>query len=148
MVGFDKESQTRILKIAEMRAAGKPLEGEDLRIGEVLDMHSEFDGLWQQGELACYPQEVDGKVVNPFVHVVLHVRVDRQIQNEEPYYVTVAFERLTSQGMDPHECLHAIIGEYADIYFATFRKGDSFDNLSYQTRIDALHFVKEEEEEE
>ena len=147
MVDFDKESQRLVLKIAKMRTAGEPLEGEDLRIGQVLDMHPEFDALWQQGELACYPQEVNGKVVNPFVHVVLHVRVDRQIQNEEPYYVTVAYERLTSQGLDPHESLHAIIGEYADIYFANFRKGDSFDNLAYQVRIDALHFVKEEGEE-
>ena len=143
MVDFDKASQTRILKIAEMRLAGLELEGEDIRIGRILDMHPEFDELWKQGELSCYPQEVNGKIVNPFVHAVLHVRVDRQIQNEEPYYVSVAYNRLTSQGLGSHECLHTIIGEYADIYFANFRKGDSFDNLAYQARIDALHFVKE-----
>ena len=72
MVDFDKESQTRVLKIAEMQAAGKVLEGEDLRIGQVLAMHPEFEPLWKQGELACYPQELNGKMVNPFVHVVLH----------------------------------------------------------------------------
>ena len=147
MIGFDKESQTRVLEIAEMREAGKTLEGEGLRIGRILDLHPEFDSLWQQGELACYPQEVDGKVVNPFVHVVLHVKVDRQIQNEEPYYVPVAYNRLTSQGMDFHESLHTIIGEYADIYFATFRKGDAFDNLAYQARVEALHFIKDENRE-
>ena len=143
MVNFDKESQTRVLRVAEMRSEKKELDVEDVYIANAMDLHPEFDDIWEEGELACYPREIKGKVVNPFVHIVLHVRINRQIQNEEPYYVSIAQKRLIGQGLDPHEALHAIMGEYADIYFGNFRKGDSFDNLAYQTRIEAMNFRKE-----
>ena len=144
MIDFTKESQSRVLKVAEMRADGQEVCEEDIHIVEAMNIHPEFDGIWQEGELACYPREIGGKVVNPFVHLVLHVRVNRQIQNEDPYFVSIAYRRLTGQGSDSHESLHAIIGEYADIYFETFRKGESFDNLAYEARVEALNYVKKD----
>ena len=144
MIDFTKESQSRVLRVAEMRAEGQKVCQEDIHIVGAMDIHPEFDEIWQEGELACYPREIDGKVVNPFVHIVLHVRINRQIQNEEPYFVSIAHRRLTGQGSDPHESLHAIISEYADIYFETFRKGESFDHLAYQVRIEALNYVKKD----
>ena len=144
MVDFDKESQSRVLRVAEMRLAGQELEEDDIHIGQAMDMHPEFDPVWEEGELACYPREIESKVINPFLHIVLHVRVNRQIQNEEPYFVPIAYKRLIGQGLDSHEGLHVIMGEYADIYFATFRKGGSFDNLAYQSRIEALNYVKKD----
>ena len=132
---FDKESQSKVLRVAEKRLAGEKLSEDDDYIAQAMDMHREFDSIWEEGELACFPREIEGKVINPFIHIVLHIRINRQIQNEEPYYVSIAFKRLNGQGLDPHECYHAIMGEYAKVYFETFRKGDSFDCLAYQARV-------------
>ncbi len=145
MISFDKESQKRILRVAELRREEKEIDEMDERIDLVMDMHPEYDELWEMGELACYPQEVDGKIVNPFVHTVLHVRVDRQIVMESPPFVLETKNRLEEAGMDPHEALHAIIKEYADIYFDNFRKDRGFDELAYHNRLTNLDFRKNED---
>ncbi len=145
MVTFDKESQARILKVAEQRREGIEIEEMDERIDFVMDMHPEYDELWEMGELACYPQEVEGKIVNPFVHTVLHVRVDRQILIESPPFVAETQKRLEEAGMDSHEALHAIIQEYANIYFDNFRKDRGFDELAYYNQLKNMNYQKKED---
>lgn len=137
---FDKESQVRLLRVAADRNEGKPVEEVDERIAFVMDLHPEFNEIWKQGELATYPQEINGQIVSPFVHTVLHVIVDRQIQVGQPDFVEETYNRLRAQGMDEHQCLHAIIGVYSELYFTTFRRGKQFDTLDYQSRLASLSY--------
>ena len=65
---FDKETQTRILRVASDRQQGRDLEELDARISHVMDLHPEFEEIWTMGEMAAYPQEINGEVVSPFVH--------------------------------------------------------------------------------
>ncbi len=132
---FDKETQTQILRVAGERAGGGDIAEIDQRIAHVMDMHPEFDATWEMGDMALYPQEIDGMVINPFVHTVWHVMVDKQIEDEAPEFVAETYNRLMAQGLDKHEALHAIIGVYADLYYGNFRKGDSFSNLDYESRL-------------
>ena len=132
---FDKETQTRILRVAGERAGGGDIEEVDNRINQVMDMHPEFDAAWEMGDMALYPQEIDGHIVNPFVHTVWHVMVDKQIQDEAPEFVAETYNRLIEDGLDSHEALHAIMGIYAELYYSNFRKGDSFINLDYETKL-------------
>ena len=141
---FDKETQTRILRIASDRQQGRPLEELDERIGHVMDLHPEFEEIWTMGEMAAYPQEINGEIVSPFVHTVLHTIVDSQIRTEQPEFVLQTFKRLCGQGMEEHDALHAIIAVYADIHFACFRQGKPFDQLDYESRLDYLSFEDSE----
>ena len=143
-MNFDKETQTRILRVAADRQQGDLEEEGDQRIAWVMDMHPEFNEIWKQGELAAYPQEIDGKIVSPFVHTVLHVIVDRQIQTGLPEFVAETYVRLKKQGMEDHGVLHAIIAIYADLHFANFRAGKPFDNLDYQSQLGHLAYVDAE----
>ena len=77
---FDKETQTRILRVASDRQQGRDLEELDARIAHVMDLHPEFEESWSQGEMAAYPQEINGQIVSPFVHTVLHTIVDSQLR--------------------------------------------------------------------
>jgi len=142
---FDKETQQRILRVAGQRIEGQDIDEIDERIAYVMNLHPEFDTVWEMGELAVYPQEIEGKVVNPFVHTVLHVIVDKQIIDETPVFVGETFARLKEDGAEEHEALHAIIGVYADLYFKNFRRGDSFSNLDYQAELEML-FVQNEDD--
>jgi len=135
---FDKETQQRILRVAADRQDGKPVEEFDDQIVQVFDMHPEFEEAWKQGELATFPQEINGKIVNPFVHTVLHIIIDRQIDNGDPPAVVETFQRLKEEGMDPHEVLHAIIAAFAEVHFSNFRAGRPFDNLEYLSRLRLL----------
>lgn len=141
---FDKATQTRILRVAADRQDGKPVEEMDEQIAHVMDLHPEFEEAWKMGELAAYPQEIDGQIVNPFVHTVLHVIVDKQLRNEDPEVTTETFKRLTGKGVEEHECLHAIIAQYADVHFDNFRKGKPFDHLDYHSRLEQLSFRENE----
>ena len=53
---FDKETQTRILRVASDRHQGLDIEELDERIEYVMDLHPEFDDIWKMGEMAAYPQ--------------------------------------------------------------------------------------------
>ena len=132
---FDKETQKRILEAAKNRLEGNKPSEDDTRIFDIMDMHPEMDETWKLGELASYPQQIDGMVVNPFVHTVLHLIVDTQISSESPEYVEDTFARLRNEGMEEHEALHAIIAIYADLYFSNFRKGGAFSYLDYECRL-------------
>ena len=132
---FDKETQTRILRVAGERVGGGDIAEVDQRIAQIMDMHPEFDATWEMGDMALYPQEIAGQVINPFVHTVWHVMVDKQIQDEAPEFVAETYNRLMTQGLDQHEALHAIIGVYAELYYGNFRKGDLFSNLDYESRL-------------
>ena len=142
---FDKETQTRILRVASDRQQGRSLEELDERISYVMDLHPEFDEGWTMGEMAAYPQEINGEIVSPFVHTVLHTIVDSQLRTEQPEFVVQTFKRLRDQGMEEHDTLHAIIAVYADIHFASFRQGKPFDQLDYQSRLDYLSFEESDE---
>lgn len=137
---FDKESQVRVLRVAADRSAGKTVDEVDERIAMVMDLHPEFNEIWKQGELATYPQEIGGQIVSPFVHTVLHVIVDQQINAGQPDFVEENFNRLLGQGMDRHHCLHVIMGIYSELYFTTFRRGKQFDTLDYESRLCALSY--------
>lgn len=144
-MNFDKETQIRILRVASDRQQGRDLEELDNRISHVMDMHPEFEEIWTTGEMAAYPQEINGQIVSPFVHTVLHTIVDSQIRTEQPEFVIETFKKLKGQGMDEHEALHAIITAYADLHFSCFRQGKPFDQLDYQSRLSYLSYEDSEE---
>jgi hypothetical protein len=139
-MNFDKETQVRILRVASDRQQGRGIEELDERISYVMDMHPEFEEIWTMGEMAAYPQEINGQIVSPFVHTVLHTIVDSQIRTEQPEFVIEAFNRLCGQGMEEHEALHAIIASFADLHFASFRQGKPFDQLDYESRLGYLSY--------
>ncbi len=143
---FDKESQVRILQVAAGREEGKDFEELDARIAHVMDMHPEFDEIWKLGELATHPQEIGGQIVNPFVHTVLHVIVDKQILTGQLEFVEVTYSRLKDQGMDDHHTLHAIVAVYADLHFGSFRQGKPFDTLDYESRLAYLSYESKDSE--
>ena len=142
---FDKETQVRILRVASDRHHGRDIEELDSRIAHVMDLHPEFEEIWTMGEMAAYPQEINGQIVSPFVHTVLHTIVDSQIRTEQPEFVIKAFNKLREQGMEEHKVLHAIIAVYADLHFSSFRQGKPFDQLDYESRLGYLSFEDAEE---
>ena len=142
---FDKETQVRILRVASDRHQGRDIEELDSRIAHVMDLHPEFEEIWTMGEMAAYPQEINGQIVSPFVHTVLHTIVDSQIRTEQPEFVVKTFNKLREQGMEEHEVLHAIIAVYADLHFSSFRQGKPFDQLDYESRLGYLSFEDAEE---
>ncbi|MGD2062619.1 MAG: DUF1841 family protein [Nitrospirota bacterium] len=139
MLAFDKETERRIFHVADARAQGEPpRDGEDELIAEIMDLHPEFDDLWPQGDVALIAQPVNGQIVHPFVHVVLHGIIASQLRNEQPEFVKETQQRLMSSGLDEHESLHTIMSIYGDLYFRGVRQEGEFDEWEYSTRLSQI----------
>ena len=63
---FDKESQQRILRVAADKNEGRPIEEIDEQIAGVLDLHPEFDPIWEEGEIAWHPERELVNINNVF----------------------------------------------------------------------------------
>ena len=128
---FDRDNQWRFTTIAKKRRQAEPIDEEDALIVQAMDLHPELDPLWELGEMSATPQEVNGTVVNPFIHTSLHVLVEKQLQSKSPPEIVDALNALLNRGIDRHEAVHAIASVYADLYFTTFRRGQQFEELTY-----------------
>lgn len=140
---FDKDNQWRFTRIAKKRVAGEDLEGEEALIARAMDLHPELDAIWELGELSASPQEINGTIVNPFIHTALHVLIDKQLEEKSPTEVVATLTALIARGMDRHEAVHAIASVYAELYFTTFRRGQSFEETSYVELLKQLASVDE-----
>lgn len=139
MLNFDKETEQRVFRVAEARAQGKPQkDAVDEVIAQIMDLHPEFDDLWPQGDVALIAQPVNGQVVHPFVHVVLHGIIAGQLINAHPEFVKETQLRLMASGLDEHESLHTIMSVYGDLYFRGVRQEGEFDEWEYYTRLSQI----------
>lgn len=129
---FSHENQHKFIQIAGKLKQGTPLSSsEELLIAEIMSQHPEFIPIWELGDLSASPQEINGEVVNPFVHTALHLAMEKQIDINDPVEVIEAINRLIKNGMDRHEIIHQIGGVYANLYFSSLRKGEMFEEFSY-----------------
>jgi hypothetical protein len=128
---FDRDNQWRFTSIAKKRRQAASLEGEDALIAQAMDLHPELDSLWELGELSATPQEVQGTIVNPFIHTALHVLIEKQLADKSPPEIVEALASLLRRGVDRHEAVHAIASIYAELYFTTFRRGQHFEETTY-----------------
>lgn len=128
---FDRDNQWRFTTIAKQRRQAPSLEGEDALIAQAMDLHPELDPLWELGELSATPQEVNGTIVNPFIHTALHVLIEKQLAEQSPPEIVDTLAVLLRRSVDRHEAVHAIASVYADLYFTTFRRGQHFEEGTY-----------------
>ena len=132
MNAFSREYQHKFIQVAGKLKNGLPLAGgEEYLIAEIMSEHPEFIPIWDLGDLSASPQEVNGEIVNPFVHTALHLAMERQIQIGDPPEVIKIFHELVKKGKERHLTIHQIGGVYASLHFSSLRKGEMFEEFSY-----------------
>ncbi len=135
---FSKQSVPMYVNTWERMKGGEALMGESEMIAEAMKGHPEFDPFWPRGESVFQPQEINGYMVNPLVHTGLHVAIEKQLQNQEPEEVEIAFQALLSKGITRHEAIHKIAGIWGDLYFRSVRRGGPLDEGSYVEELKLL----------
>jgi hypothetical protein len=129
---FSKEYQHKFIQVAEKLKKGIPLqESEEGMIADIMSQHPEFIPIWELGDLSASPQEINGEIVNPFVHTALHLVMEKQIEFNNPTEVVEVIHTFLNKGIDRHEVIHQVGGIYAQIYFSSLRKGQMFEEFSY-----------------
>lgn len=140
---FSHENQHKFIQIAGKLKQGISLSNnEELLIAEIMSQHPEFIPIWDLGDLSAAPQEINGEVINPFVHTALHLAMEKQIDINDPAEVVETINRLINKGMERHEIIHQIGAIYASLYFSALRKGEMFEEYSY---IEIVRQITKEE---
>ncbi|MBI1823511.1 MAG: DUF1841 family protein [Nitrospirae bacterium] len=129
---FSKEYQHKFIRVAEKLKKGTPVqESEEALIAEIMSQHPEFIPIWELGDLSASPQEINGEIVNPFVHTALHLVMEKQIEINKPEEVVEVVNTFLKNGIDRHKVIHQVGGIYAEIYFSSLRRGQMFEEFSY-----------------
>jgi len=127
VAGAGREALRALWARRDERASMHPTER---RLLELLESHREYRPFWEGADPG--PEE------NPFLHVVMHEVIDRQIAKDDPPGTREAFERLVNGGVDPHDAQHRILEVFARAMHELMAAGRPLDPADYRARLDAL----------
>ena len=111
-------------------------EEEDL-LAEQMQAHPEYGDLWESEEMAEHLFDPT-REENPFLHVSLHVVLERQIRSGQPPCVRRTVERLEVQGEDPHDVRHAVLRVLVGEIWEIMTQQRKFDVKRYCEEIEKL----------
>lgn len=127
---FPTVSPLLVREIWRKTLAGEELEGEQARLAGIMQQHPEYRAAWESGAPAgAAVGTIEG--VNPFVHVTMHVAVERQLADEDPPETGAALERLTAGGIPRHDALHRIGNVMMEHLYRMRREKRDFDRQAY-----------------
>jgi hypothetical protein len=90
--------------------AAEPLDGLQATALQVLLLHPEYHAILDQPErYADADWTPDSGMLNPFLHLSLHLAVQEQLSIDQPSGVRQGFERLRDRLGNEHEALHAVV---------------------------------------
>ena len=78
------------------------------------------------------------KATAKHAHVIYHVMVENQVAANDPPEVAAALARLTEEGLDRHDALHAVANILAEETWSMLKEKRSFDTDAYQARLEKL----------
>jgi len=111
-------------------------EEEDL-LAEQMQAHPEFGALWESEEMPDHLFD-PSREENPFLHVSLHVMLERQIRSGEPPCVARTVERLERLEEDPHDVRHATMRILVSEIWEVMTQRRQFDVKHYCEEIEKL----------
>ncbi len=135
--GLRPASRAFLREIWQKTQAEMPLGDEPGRLARVMLEHPEYSAAWES-ESSASEQDYTIGGVNPFVHVTMHVAVERQIDADDPPETAATLARLTAAGLDRHEAVHRIANVLAEQIWRMQRDQRSFDRAAYLRALNQL----------
>lgn len=92
------------------RQAGELLTPLEDLTAQLIGKHPEYQALFDDPERnQDRDYAPDGNVVNPFLHLMMHLTIEEQISIGQPQGIREQFARLTEKYESEHEAQHAIM---------------------------------------
>jgi hypothetical protein len=111
-------------------------------LAEQMQAHPEYEEIWSDKDLAEHLFD-PSREENPFLHVSLHVMLERQIASGEPPCVGRMVERLEALGEDPHEVRHALLRVLVQEMWEVMTRRQPFDVKRYCEKVENLSMSDE-----
>ena len=84
-----------------------------------------------------YHERANERAGNPELHAIIHVTVETQLAEGHPD-VKAAFERLSREGLDRHNVVHAIGSVVAEQIYGVMKSQRPHDPQEYARRLNDL----------
>jgi hypothetical protein len=112
--------------------ASAPLEGLERTAVDIMLQHPEYHALMDQPDAGAereYPPE--GGVVNPFLHMSLHLAVAEQLSIDQPRGIATAYRELAARKGSEHDALHAVVECLGETVWRAQRDRAAPDEAAY-----------------
>lgn len=104
---------------------------EDLT-AQLIGKHPEYHTLLADPERNQDKDYVpDGSVVNPFLHIMMHLTIEEQLSIGQPQGIREQFSRLTQQYESEHEAQHAMMDCLGEMILQAQRQQSAPDAAIY-----------------
>lgn len=114
------------------RRAGELLTPLEDLTAQLIDKHPEYHALFNdpaQNQDKDYAP--DGNVVNPFLHLMMHLTMQEQISIDQPPGIRAHFQRLTAHYRSEHDALHKMMECLGEMLWQAQRNGTGPDVSIY-----------------
>lgn len=130
-----EELRRRYVEAWRRHREGLPLEPLDAQIADVIALHPEYHALLEAPDALSRDFTVEEGVVNPFLHMGLHLGVREQVGTNRPAGITQLHARLVHRLGDPHEAEHRMVDVLAETLWEAQRAGRAPDEQMYLERL-------------
>lgn len=89
--------------------AGLPASGLELMASEIIAAHPEYHALLADDDAVAREWTPEQGVMNPFLHLSLHLAVAEQLSIDQPAGIRAAFESRRRHYGNAHDALHDLI---------------------------------------
>lgn len=114
------------------RRAGELLSPLEDLTAQLIDKHPEYHPLFADSERNQDKDFApDGNVVNPFLHLMMHLTIEEQISIGQPLGIREQFVRLTQKYESEHEAQHAMMDCLGEMIWQAQRNQSAPDATVY-----------------
>jgi hypothetical protein len=126
------EARNFLFESWRKRRAGQLLTPLEDLTAQLIDKHPEYHALFSDPEHNQHKEYApDGSVVNPFLHLMMHLTIEEQISIGQPLGVREQFARLTQKYASEHEAQHAMMDCLGEMIWQAQRNKSAPDAAVY-----------------
>jgi len=114
------------------RRAGELLTPLEDLTAQLIDKHPEYHELFSDADRnEDKDYAPDCSVVNPFLHLMMHLTIEEQISIGQPHGIREQFARLTQKHESEHEAQHAMMDCLGEMIWQAQRNKTAADPAVY-----------------
>jgi hypothetical protein len=126
------EARNFLFESWRKRRAGELLSPLEDLTAQLIDKHPEFHQLFSDpGKNQDRDYAPDGNVLNPFLHLMMHLTIEEQISIGQPHGIREQFARLTQKYESEHEAQHAMMDCLGEMIWQAQRNQTAPDAAVY-----------------
>lgn len=126
------EARNFLFESWRKRRAGELLTPLEDLTAQLIDKHPEYHEFFADPEKHSEKEyAADGNVLNPFLHLMMHLTIEEQISIGQPQGIREQFARLTQKYESEHEAQHAMMDCLGEMIWQAQRNQTAPDAAVY-----------------